>query len=118
MKNGKLKRVLTICGLVIISSYIIYTIYILIKKPNNICVIKNGYIYEEETAIGYIIREEEVIKNENDIIPIIPEGDKVSKGSSIFKFYNATENDIENKITELEEKIQKNWKIRTKTQKK
>lgn len=107
MKNKKIiKKILMISIALAIIAYIIYVVYILIKNSTNICVIKNGYVYEEETAIGYIIREEVVIKSDNEVIPIIQEGEKVAKGSSIFKISNDTDNEIEKKINEIKLKMQ------------
>ena len=43
----------------------IYTIYLLIKQPTDIFIIEKGNLYQEETDIGYVIRNEKVIKGEN-----------------------------------------------------
>ena len=45
--------------------YLIYTIYLLIKQPTNVFTVEEGKLYQEEIAIGYVIRDEKVIKGEN-----------------------------------------------------
>jgi len=102
----KIKKVLIISIILALVLYIIYVVYILIKNPTNICVIKNGYVYEEETAIGYVIRNEVVIKSDNEVIPIIQEGEKVAKDSSIFKISNDNETDLKQKIEDIKVKVQ------------
>jgi len=102
----KIKNILIINIILALVLYIIYVVYILIKNPTNICVIKNGYVYEEETAIGYVIRNEVVIKSDNEVIPIIQEGEKVAKDSSIFKISNDNETDLKQKIEDIKVKVQ------------
>lgn len=40
----------------------LYTIYLLIKEPTNIVTVEEGKLYQEETDIGYVIRDEKVVK--------------------------------------------------------
>ena len=44
--------------------YLLYTIYLLIKQPTNVFTIEEGKLYKEETDIGYVIRNEKVVKGE------------------------------------------------------
>lgn len=107
LKNKKkLKKVLIVSIVLAIIAYIIYVVYILIKNSTNICVIKNGYVYEEEVAIGYVVRDEVVIKSENEIIPIKQEGERVAKASSVFKISNDVETDLKEKIENIKVQIQ------------
>ena len=48
--------------LLILVSYLIYVIYLLIKQPTNVFTVENGKLYQEETDIGYVIRNEKVVK--------------------------------------------------------
>jgi len=105
-QKHKVKKIVVISIALAIIAYISYIAYVLIKNPTNICVIKNGSVYEEEAAIGYIIREEVVIKSDTEIIPIIQEGEKVAKDSSVFKISNDIETDLKQKIEETKIQIQ------------
>ena len=94
---------------VLIISYLIYTIYLLIKEPSDIFTVEEGNVYQEETDIGYIIRDEQVVKGENyknGIQQIKSEGEKAAKGECIFRYYSQNEEDLKTQIAELDEKIQ------------
>ena len=106
-KNVK-KIVLYVLG-VIVAIYIIYIIYLLIKEPTNVFTVEEGELYQEETSVGYVIREETVVKGENyknGMEQIITEGQKASKGQNIFRYYSANEENLKQKIAELDTKIQ------------
>ncbi len=109
MNKKKIKKLIIILVIILICIYLIYTIYLLVKEPTNIFTVENGKVSQEETAIGYIIRDEQVVKGENyknGIKQIKTEGEKTAKGESIFRYYSRNENDLINKISELDEKIQ------------
>ena len=94
--------------IIIIAIYLIAMIYGLIREPTNIFVVENGKLTLEEEAIGYIIREETVLKGENyknGMVKICSEGQKVKVGASIFRYYNKDEENLVQKIQELDEKI-------------
>ena len=58
---------------------------------------------------GYVIREEKIAKGsdiENGIYQIKSEGEKVANGDIIFRYYGSNEEDINNRINELNGKIQ------------
>lgn len=91
-----------------------YSLIMLIIEPTKICIIENGKIYEEDSAIGYIIRNEKVItgKNyKNGLIEIKTEGEKVSKGDNVFRYYTNNEEKLIKNIEELDEKIQEAMKL-------
>ena len=83
----------------------------LIRKPTETFVVENGKIYQEEFAEGYIIRNESII-NINDantgIVPIKSEGEKVAKGESIYRYCIDNEEEINQKIEEIDLEIQQN----------
>jgi len=94
---------------VIILAYAIYGAIKLVKNPTNTFIVTNGKISQEENAIGYIVREETVVKGQNyknGMVKIKSEGEKVAKGESIFRYYSSGENDLKTKIAELDTKIQ------------
>ena len=49
----------------LISLYLIYAVYLLIKQPTDKVTVENGTLYLEETDVGYIIRDEKVVKGNN-----------------------------------------------------
>ena len=83
----------------------------LIRKPTETFVVENGKIYQEEFAEGYIIRNESII-NINDantgIVPIKSEGEKVAKGESIYRYCIDNEEEINQKIEQIDLEIQQN----------
>ena len=105
----KSKKIILIILVSLISIYIIYAIYLLITNPVDTYVIKKGTLAQEESGIGYIIRNEKVIKGENyenGIYSIVSEGQKVGNGDSIFRYYSDSEKEITQKLNELNYKIQ------------
>lgn len=107
-KNNLIKIVL----LVLIAFIAIYSLYRAIKLivvPSNIVVIKKGVVSSEESTIGYVIRDEQITKGnseQKEIYQIKTEGEKVAKGEEIFRYYATNEESLNNKINELNEKIQ------------
>lgn len=105
----KSKKIILIILVSLITVYVIYAIYLLIANPVDTYVIKKGTLAQEEPGIGYIIRNEKVIKGENyenGIYSIVSEGEKVANGESIFRYYSDSEKEITEKINELNYKIQ------------
>lgn len=108
VKSKKTKKIIIGIIVAIAIIYGIFMVYKLIKNPSNTFMVENGTISEEETVSGYIIRDEEVIeeKNKKTIIKIKEEGQRVAKGDSVFRYYSDKEGELENKIAELDGKIQ------------
>lgn len=105
----KSKKIIAIVLISIIVIYILYAIYLLIVNPADTYIIQKGTLSEEDTTAGYIIRDEEVIKQEdcqNGIYAIVSEGEKVAKADPIFRYYSDSEKEISAKINELDYKIQ------------
>lgn len=62
----------------------------------------------QEDNIGYIIREETVLKGQNyknGMVKIKTEGERVEKGGTVFRYYTKGENELIKKIEELDIKI-------------
>ena len=77
------KKVLISLLLIVVTIYVIYTIYLVIANPTDTMTIENGVVSQEETVVGYIIRDEQVIQGENyknGMSQIVTEGKRVSKG--------------------------------------
>lgn len=108
-KKKKNRERLLYIALLILLIYIIYTIYLLIIKPTDTFTIEEGKLYEEETDIGYVIRDEKVVKGQNyknGMEQIKSEGDKVATNENIFRYYSMNEESLKQKVAELDEKIQ------------
>lgn len=105
---AKYKKVLIMIVLLCIIIYAFYMVVKLVKNPTNTFLVEQGQIYQEETATGYIIREETVVKGENyknGMSQIKTEGERVAKGEAIFRYYSNGEDSLKKKIEELDEKI-------------
>ena len=108
MKKKKNKIFVYIAlGLIII--YVFYAIYLLIKQPTDTFTVENGTLYLEESAQGYVIRNEALVKGENyknGMEQIALEGEKVAKGESVFRYYSNNEENLKEEIARLDAKIQ------------
>lgn len=108
-KLNKAKVLLGSVVVVVILAYLLNSIINLIKNPTDTFIVREGKISKEEAVIGYIIREETVVKGENyknGMEQIIDEGSRVAKGESIFRYYSSGENSLKEKIKALDIKIQ------------
>ena len=93
----------------LISLYLMYAVYLLIKQPTDKVTVENGTLFLEETDVGYIIRDEKVVKGnnyKNGMEQIKTEGEKTAKGESIYRYYSKNESDLTKQIAELDTKIQ------------
>ena len=108
IKKKRNKIIISIITIIIVC-YLAYTIYLLIKQPTDIFTVEEGQVSIEETNIGYIIRDEQVVKGENyknGMEQIITEGKKAAKGEAIFRYYSKNEDSLIKQIADLDEKIQ------------
>ena len=107
IRKGRVFAVVLILALVFI--YAVYLVAKLVQNPTNTFMVTNGKISQEESDIGYIIREETVVKGQNyknGMVKIKNEGEKVAKGDSVFRYYSSGEEELKNKIDELDVEIQ------------
>ena len=71
-------------------AFIGYSIFLLVINPSDVYILTQGEIYSEDETVGYIIREENVMKDEqntNGIHTIAAEGQKVAKNEYVFGYY-------------------------------
>lgn len=104
----KHKRKILMLLLICIIIYIVYIVIKLVQNPTDTVYVEMGKVQEEETAIGYVIRDETVLKGDNyknGIEQIKTEGEKVAKGEPIFRYYSNDEKKLVEKIKELDIKI-------------
>lgn len=107
IRKGRVFAAVLILALVFI--YAVYLVAKLVQNPTNTFMVTNGKISQEESDIGYIIREETVVKGQNyknGMVKIKNEGEKVAKGDSVFRYYSSGEEELKNKIAELDVEIQ------------
>ena len=108
-KVNKRKLAIIIVLVLAVCVYLIASVYHLIKNPTDSVLVNEGRISQEETVDAYIIRDETVIKGENyknGMVEIKSEGSKVASGDPVFRYYSAGEDDLKNKIADLDLKIQ------------
>ena len=107
------KRMIIAIISIIAVIYIIFAVILLNKNESDTIFIEQGTMHQEETVVGYIIRNEQVIKNEeyqNGIIHIAGEGEKVYKSEAIFQYYSDETKQLSNQITDLDLQIQEKLK--------
>ncbi len=66
-------------------------------------------LLQKNLLSGYVIRDEVIVQGENTqngIYEIKAEGEKVAKNEAIFRYYNNNEEDLNNRINDLNSKIQ------------
>lgn len=94
---------------VLLLIYICMVIFNLIINPTDTFIMENGKLYLDEVTDGYILREEIVVQGENyknGIVQIKSEGEKVAKDDAIFRYKGNGEDKLQEKIEELNIKLQ------------
>lgn len=103
-KKKKNKKIVYI-ALFLIIIYVLYAVFLLTNEQSKIFSIEQSKLYLEETNVGYIIRNEKVVRGENyknGMEQIKSEGEKVSSNESVFRYYSQNEQDLKKKIEELD----------------
>lgn len=106
--NKKIAKLISVLLLTIFLIYFVLNFGTLLKLPSKTFIVKNGTLSYEETAIGYIIREEEVLRGDdykNGIVQIKSEGEKVAKGENIFRYYSNGEEKTLEQINDIDKQI-------------
>lgn len=115
-KYNKKYNIIIVIVAIVILIYIMSSIISLIKSPTDVFAIEYGKISLEDSAIGYIIREETVVKGsntQNELIQIKSEGEKVAKGEKLFRYYSSNEEEITNQIKQIDAKINEQLESQT-----
>lgn len=106
LKKHRIKIIMLL--LLCIFIYIVYVVVRLIQNPTDTVYVEMGQIQEEDDDVGYIVRDETVLKGENyknGIEQIKTEGEKVAKNEPIFRYYSNNEENLIKKIKDLDAKI-------------
>ena len=112
-KNNKITKQLF--GIVLLSANICFAIYVgyliinLFANPTKSFIIQKELLTSEESLEGYVIRDEQVIDCEkygHEIVKVKEEGERVAKGETIFRYYTENEDEIKNKIKDIDTKLQ------------
>lgn len=108
-ENVNNRRIIIYVAFILMLIYLIYAVYLLVKEPTNKVTVEKSTLYLEETNIGYVIRNEQVVKGnnyKNGMEQIKSEGEKTAKGESIYRYYSRNEDELKQQISELDAKIQ------------
>lgn len=109
VSSSKKKKIVIYITLAAILLYVVYAIYLLVKQPTDVFTVEEGKLYQEETDIGYVIRNEKVVKGQNyknGMMQIKAEGERAAKDENIFRYYSSNEENLKKKIEDLDNKIQ------------
>lgn len=110
-KKNKVNMKLIVASVIafIFAFIFIYNIISLFINPTDTFMIENGRIDSSEETVGYLIREEKLFQGQNyknGISQIKTEGQRVAKGEPIFRYYTNNEDNLTQKIAELDLQIQ------------
>ena len=108
-KESNGKKVIIYVMFILVLIYLVYAVYLLVKEPTDKVTVDKGTLYLEETDIGYVIRDEQVVKGnnyKNGMEQIKNEGEKTAKGESIYRYYSNNEDKLKEQIADLDNKIQ------------
>lgn len=109
--NIKTKKHLIIIKMlivVVVCLYLGFTVINLIKNPTKTFVIEKDTLSLEEDVVGYIIRDEKILEGTNagvELNQTKSEGDRVAKGEVVSAYSNNSQDELKNKIAELDSQI-------------
>lgn len=94
---------------IIVFLYVVFQCIMLLKKPTNSVLVKNGRLTNFEEVTGYVVREEEIIDTSAFVGKrqiVATDASRVAKNSTIVSYVKDDKNEIENRIAELDVEIQ------------
>ena len=105
------KHVIEVIMLSLIIFAIFFCVFHIVKlaiKPTKSFLIEQGKISQKETLVGYVIRDEKIISEGNGqkLVQIKNEGERASVGEPVFRYEAENEQELNDKIEQLNLKIQ------------
>ena len=106
--KNRMKRIRTV-AIIIGIVYIVAMTVIYISNPVNKITVIQGELADEQSVEGYVIRDETVLSTNmvSDIMLTKTEGSRVGKNEVVGTYVSKTKQEMETKIKQLDEKIQK-----------
>ena len=105
VKNNVNRKKIVIAIIFFIATiYILYVAILLVGNKKDTIFVEQGTIHKEETVVGYIIRNETVLRSEEHkkgILQIAGEGERVSKSEAIFQYNNNETEELIDKINSV-----------------
>lgn len=114
MNNDNEERKLNVFKVIITIAIIIFLVIFVrkginvLKNISHICIVEEGSLKFEESADGYIIRDETILQGENyknGMAQIVSEGQRVAKDKPAFRYYSNGEDEILRQIDTLDDEI-------------
>ena len=105
------KKIATVVGSVAIIIFVL--VFAFGSYDSDTTMINLGYLSEEESAYGYVIRDEVTIYGENlenGMEKIVSEGKKVSKDTSVFRYYSIDEDTLNEELSNIDKSLQEKLK--------
>lgn len=108
IKEKKSKKIIKIVIIAIILIYIVGMTIMYATNPVKKVTVIQGEIADEQVFEGYIIRDETILSTNmvSDVVLTKPEGSRVAKSEIVGNYVSKTKKEMENKIKELDDKIQ------------
>lgn len=93
--------------LIVILAYTIMFVYTFFLRPIKTEALVYGLVEDKEVTVGYVTRNEEVIESslQGEMKRLIQEGERVAANTKVGIMINATAQELENKISVTNEKI-------------
>ena len=106
MENKSINKIYIIIASVILIIIAIILIFIL-KSKSEQYIVRNGSIETTEVVLGYLIKNEVTIDKDNSkvLVPVIPEGLRVSKDEIIATYKGAEYTNYEETLKEMDKEI-------------
>ncbi len=104
-KKLRLGRVAVVLGILVYLAMFSYSFFGQLLKTY---IVTYGEIEESQSATGYVIRDEKVVSvnYSSAFKPLKSEGERVANGAVVATVFKESPEQLQNKITDIEEKIQ------------
>lgn len=108
IQKNKLIKLIGIICLIIFLIYFLLNSTSIIGKSIDTFMVEEGTLSYEESAEGYIIRDEKVLKGNNysnGISQIVTDNSRVATGKAVFRYYSNNEENLNKQIADLDKQI-------------